>query len=182
MFTHFCRSLIKIDAYALIRPPLRRMRKSRTSFEGLEWTPSKMPLRSTRKDAGCVSCSPLSMRTSCTPRVYANLWGARVQRARLLFSWNIFLCITLDQNQSLFFPPYCSLFFQVSRDRICIFTTCFVLNRSFIYRARGSSSSSVVMWVIRARFLTRPQASPSGVSAGHSIPHCDGCNARGPLT
>jgi hypothetical protein len=35
---------------------------------------------------------------------------------------------------------------------------------------------------MRARFLTRPQASPSGVSAGQSIPHCDACRARGPLT
>lgn len=36
----------------------------------------------------------------------------------------------------------------------------------------GPSSSSVVTWVIRARFLTSPQASPSGVSHGQSIPHC----------
>lgn len=38
----------------------------------------------------------------------------------------------------------------------------------------GISSASVVMWVINAKFLTRPQASPSGVSDGQSIPHCDG--------
>lgn len=50
------------------------------------------------------------------------------------------------------------------------------------YLPTGSSSSSVVMWVIRARFFTRPQASPSGVSAGQSIPHCEACKARGPLT
>lgn len=41
---------------------------------------------------------------------------------------------------------------------------------------------SVVMWVMRARFLTSPQASPSGVSAGQSIPHWDGCSDRGPDT
>mmetsp|Transcript_33124 Transcript_33124/g.78562 ORF Transcript_33124/g.78562 Transcript_33124/m.78562 type:complete len:283 (+) Transcript_33124:1479-2327(+) len=48
--------------------------------------------------------------------------------------------------------------------------------------AIGPSSSSVVMCVISARFLTSPQASPSGVSAGHSMPHWLGCRARGPLT
>mmetsp|Transcript_34578 Transcript_34578/g.97517 ORF Transcript_34578/g.97517 Transcript_34578/m.97517 type:complete len:204 (-) Transcript_34578:560-1171(-) len=47
---------------------------------------------------------------------------------------------------------------------------------------RPSSSSSVVTCVISARFLTRPQLSPSGVSLGHSMPHCEGCRARGPLT
>ena len=46
----------------------------------------------------------------------------------------------------------------------------------------GSSSTSVVMCVINARFFTNPQASPSGVSLGQSIPHWLGCNARGPLT
>lgn len=49
-------------------------------------------------------------------------------------------------------------------------------------RVRGPSSSSVVTWVMRARFLTRPQLSPSGVSAGHSMPHWLGCRALGPLT
>mmetsp|Transcript_28999 Transcript_28999/g.72326 ORF Transcript_28999/g.72326 Transcript_28999/m.72326 type:complete len:211 (-) Transcript_28999:108-740(-) len=46
----------------------------------------------------------------------------------------------------------------------------------------GSSSSSVVTCVDSARFLTSPHASPSGVSEGQSIPHCDGCSERGPLT
>ena len=36
------------------------------------------------------------------------------------------------------------------------------------------SSSSVVMWVISAKFLTNPQASPSGVSDGQRIPNCEG--------
>lgn len=49
-------------------------------------------------------------------------------------------------------------------------------------RISGPSSMSVVMWVIKARFFTRPHPSPSGVSEGHSIPHCDGCNERGPET
>mmetsp|Transcript_30988 Transcript_30988/g.79051 ORF Transcript_30988/g.79051 Transcript_30988/m.79051 type:complete len:207 (-) Transcript_30988:1260-1880(-) len=49
-------------------------------------------------------------------------------------------------------------------------------------RARGASSSSVVTCVMSARFLTRPQLSPSGVSAGHSMPHWLGCSARGPDT
>ena len=31
---------------------------------------------------------------------------------------------------------------------------------------------------IAVKFLT----SPSGVSDGHNIPHCDGCSDRGPLT
>ena len=38
-------------------------------------------------------------------------------------------------------------------------------------RRIGSSSSSVVTWAERARFLTSPHASPSGVSDGQSIPH-----------
>jgi hypothetical protein len=42
--------------------------------------------------------------------------------------------------------------------------------------------TSVVMWVMRARFLTRPQLSPSGVSLGQSIPHWEGWSDRGPLT
>lgn len=46
----------------------------------------------------------------------------------------------------------------------------------------GSSSTSVVMWVISARFFTSPHASPSGVSLGQSTPHWLGCNALGPLT
>ena len=48
--------------------------------------------------------------------------------------------------------------------------------------AMGRGSSSVVICVISARFFTSPHDSPSGVSAGHSMPHCDGCRARGPLT
>lgn len=40
----------------------------------------------------------------------------------------------------------------------------------------------MVTCVIRARFFTRPQLSPSGVSAKHSMPHWLGCRARGPLT
>ena len=60
-------------------------------------------------------------------------------------------------------------------------------HRSFAPNAKtsfftGASSSSVVICVIRARFLTRPQASPSGVSDGQSIPNCEGCKARGPAT
>lgn len=35
----------------------------------------------------------------------------------------------------------------------------------------GSSSTSVVICVMSAKFLTNPQASPSGVSLGQSIPH-----------
>ena len=46
----------------------------------------------------------------------------------------------------------------------------------------GLSSISLVTCDSSAKFLTRPQLSPSGVSAGHSIPHCDACSARGPLT
>lgn len=38
-------------------------------------------------------------------------------------------------------------------------------------RIIGSSSISVVMWVMRARFFTNPHASPSGVSLGHNMPH-----------
>ena len=30
--------------------------------------------------------------------------------------------------------------------------------------------------------FTRPHCSPSGVSAGQIIPHCEGCKARGPAT
>jgi hypothetical protein len=40
----------------------------------------------------------------------------------------------------------------------------------------------VVTCVMSARFLTRPQLSPSGVSAGHTMPHWLGCSARGPDT
>ncbi|KAH3680669.1 hypothetical protein WICPIJ_008181 [Wickerhamomyces pijperi] len=40
----------------------------------------------------------------------------------------------------------------------------------------GSSSSSVVMCVIKAKFLTKPQASPSGVSEVHNIPNWEGYN------
>src|SRR5438105_700673 len=46
----------------------------------------------------------------------------------------------------------------------------------------GVSSTSVVICVMSARFLTRPHASPSGVSEGQSMPHCDGWSARGPET
>ena len=35
---------------------------------------------------------------------------------------------------------------------------------------------------MRARFLSRPHDSPSGVSAGHTMPHWLGCSALGPLT
>mmetsp|Transcript_21416 Transcript_21416/g.68394 ORF Transcript_21416/g.68394 Transcript_21416/m.68394 type:complete len:360 (+) Transcript_21416:50-1129(+) len=49
-------------------------------------------------------------------------------------------------------------------------------------RRIGSSSSSVVTWAERARFLTSPHASPSGVSDGQSMPHCEGCSERGPDT
>mmetsp|Transcript_4312 Transcript_4312/g.17335 ORF Transcript_4312/g.17335 Transcript_4312/m.17335 type:complete len:243 (-) Transcript_4312:1285-2013(-) len=48
--------------------------------------------------------------------------------------------------------------------------------------ATGRPSSSVVTCVMSARFLTSPHASPSGVSEGHSMPHCEGCSARGPDT
>mmetsp|Transcript_34960 Transcript_34960/g.87210 ORF Transcript_34960/g.87210 Transcript_34960/m.87210 type:complete len:276 (-) Transcript_34960:1173-2000(-) len=49
-------------------------------------------------------------------------------------------------------------------------------------RLIGASSSSVVTCVVSAKFLTRPHASPSGVSDGQSMPHCDGCSERGPET
>mmetsp|Transcript_98 Transcript_98/g.181 ORF Transcript_98/g.181 Transcript_98/m.181 type:complete len:202 (-) Transcript_98:1792-2397(-) len=54
--------------------------------------------------------------------------------------------------------------------------------RVYASLASGTSSSSVVTCVISARFLTRPQASPSGVSEGHNMPHWEGCRARGPDT
>mmetsp|Transcript_40259 Transcript_40259/g.84186 ORF Transcript_40259/g.84186 Transcript_40259/m.84186 type:complete len:319 (+) Transcript_40259:552-1508(+) len=54
--------------------------------------------------------------------------------------------------------------------------------RLYASRCIGSSASSVVTCVISAKFFTRPHASPSGVSAGQSIPHCDGCSDRGPDT
>lgn len=44
------------------------------------------------------------------------------------------------------------------------------------------SSQSVVMWVIKAKFLTRPHASPSGVSDGHNMPHWEAWSERGPET
>ena len=37
--------------------------------------------------------------------------------------------------------------------------------------ASSFSSWSVVTWVMRAKFFTSPQASPSGVSQGQSMPH-----------
>jgi|MDSW01.2.fsa_nt_gb hypothetical protein len=49
-------------------------------------------------------------------------------------------------------------------------------------RMIGASSSSVVTCVVNARFLTRPHASPSGVSDGQSIPHWLGWSERGPDT
>lgn len=49
-------------------------------------------------------------------------------------------------------------------------------------RARGSSSSSEVTCVSKARFFTSPHDSPSGVSQGQIIPHWLGCSALGPET
>jgi hypothetical protein len=49
-------------------------------------------------------------------------------------------------------------------------------------RIIGSPSTSVVICVMSAKFFTKPHASPSGVSLGHSMPHWLGCNDRGPLT
>jgi hypothetical protein len=43
-------------------------------------------------------------------------------------------------------------------------------------------SSSVIMCTSNNKFFTKPHASPSVVSAGHSIPHWLGRNKRGPLT
>ena len=43
-----------------------------------------------------------------------------------------------------------------------------------------SESYSVVIWVVKARFLTKPHCSPSGVSLGQRIPHWDGCRVLGP--
>ena len=48
--------------------------------------------------------------------------------------------------------------------------------------AIGASSWSVVTIAINARFFTKPQLSPSGVSAGQSMPHWLGCKDLGPLT
>ena len=45
-----------------------------------------------------------------------------------------------------------------------------------------SPSSSLVTCARRARFFTRPHASPSGVSAGHIIPHWEVCRDLGPDT
>ena len=45
----------------------------------------------------------------------------------------------------------------------------------------GYSGVSVVTCVVRAKFFTRPQDSPSGVSDGQSMPQWEGCRARGPL-
>jgi hypothetical protein len=43
--------------------------------------------------------------------------------------------------------------------------------RRYAIFVTASSGTSVVIWVMRARFLTSPHASPSGVSLGQSIPH-----------
>ncbi len=40
----------------------------------------------------------------------------------------------------------------------------------------------MVICVIKAKFLTNPHASPSGVSEVHNIPNCEGCKALGPET
>ncbi len=44
----------------------------------------------------------------------------------------------------------------------------------------GCEERSVVTCVSSAKFFTSPQLSPSGVSEGQSIPHCEGCSDRGP--
>ena len=43
-----------------------------------------------------------------------------------------------------------------------------------------SESYSVVIWVVKARLLTRPHYSPSGVSLGQRIPHYEGYKVLGP--
>ena len=43
----------------------------------------------------------------------------------------------------------------------------------------GSAAEPTEMYAISARFLTRPTACPSGVSAGHTIPQCVLCSWRG---
>mmetsp|Transcript_775 Transcript_775/g.2805 ORF Transcript_775/g.2805 Transcript_775/m.2805 type:complete len:226 (+) Transcript_775:1654-2331(+) len=50
--------------------------------------------------------------------------------------------------------------------------------RSNAMRAMGSESFSVVMCVMSARFFVRPQFSPSGVSLGQIMPHCEPWRAR----
>ena len=44
----------------------------------------------------------------------------------------------------------------------------------------GISESSVVTWASKARFFTKPQDSPSGVSEGQIIPQWEGWSALGP--
>lgn len=52
--------------------------------------------------------------------------------------------------------------------------------RSIASFRMGCSGVSVVTCVVRAKFLTRPQDSPSGVSDGQSIPQWEGYKALGP--
>lgn len=43
----------------------------------------------------------------------------------------------------------------------------------------GDSEHPTLMYAMRARFLTRPTACPSGVSAGQMNPQCVLCSCRG---
>ena len=52
--------------------------------------------------------------------------------------------------------------------------------RSMASFRMGYSGVSVVTCVVSAKFLTRPQDSPSGVSDGQSMPQWEGCKALGP--
>ena len=47
------------------------------------------------------------------------------------------------------------------------------------YISVGSAPEPPEMYAISARFLTRPTACPSGVSAGHTSPQCVLCSWRG---
>ena len=91
-------------------------------------------------------------------------------------------------EQNTFFRKIHNLCWQTSELQNIVFSlsqTCWdtlYYLRCVVVYSNSPSFTSVVMCVIKAKFFTRPQDSPSGVSEGHNIPHCEGCKDLGPLT
>jgi hypothetical protein len=104
------------------------------------------------------------VRTCCVDfftRHHVQVFHPQIERGLIAQHHTAVRCLEQDFYHSPLFGVY------VSNDRTC---------------TSGRSSSSMVTCAISERFLTRPHDSPSGVSDGHNIPHCDGCKERGPLT
>jgi hypothetical protein len=173
----------KMDANSDTNPCLRAALNWCTNAAACRCAPSTSPFSSTTAAptvyATLLGCSD---EIGCTPSANANLHPvANFQSHSVIFQ----LCRTLsyDMVNGIFFEIRTTMYITALKMqqlqslyaggmfRLGFESGTLHLQGLITNLAKGAVCSSVVTWVMRARFFTRPHDSPSGVSQGHTRPH-----------